>query len=473
MTLKGNISRVGVLILLSLVFSAFYAGYWGVIAASDLTGNPEYNRYRLIEAENRDLRGRFLDRHGRPLAWSKRTPDGQVREYADPSLGHVVGYHSHLYGDSNLEESLAKYLNASVGLSPQYQLQSKLLAQPKQGADVTLTIDESVQKAAEAALGQSRGAVVALNPRSGEVLALVSHPGYNPTTLDDDWETLTQDEGAPLLNRATQGMYATGSTFKVVTLAALLDAGVVRNEDQVECQREILVEGYRIVSENQPAELTQTDVAHAFAYSCNTAFANLGLRLGGPRLEQAARQFGFEQVPPFDLPTSASYVYVTPDFLLSQPALAATAFGQGQLQASPLQMALVAAAIANDGPIARPFLVSQISSVEGAVLYQSEPKLWLQATSPETARQVKEDMVLAVREGWSAKAAIDGVTVAGKTGTAEIGGGRDPHAWFIGFAPAENPRVAVAVIIENGASGPAQAAPLAKQVMEAALASPD
>ena len=469
--MKANISRVASLLLLLMLVAGLYVGYWGVIVAGDLTSNPQYNRFRLLEAENRDQRGRFLDRHGTPLVWSNMTASGQVREYVDSSLGHVVGYHSHIYGDSNLEESLSKWLTGSEGLSPQYELQAKLLAEPKRGADVTLTIDEQVQKAAEQALGDSKGAVVALDPRTGEVLALVSHPGFNPATLDQDWESLSKNQDAPLLNRATQGLYATGSTFKVVTLSALLERGIVTNQDQVDCPTEMTVEGYQIGSNNQPPGVTRTDVAHAFAYSCNTAFASLGLRLGGYRLEQSAKQFGFEQKPPFDLPTAASYVYVTPDFLLSQPALAATSFGQGELQATPLQMALVAAAIANQGTIEQAHLVKQVVSAEGVVLYQAEPKVWLKPISAQTAAAVAQDMILAVKEGWSSKAAIEGVTVAGKTGTAEIGGGRPPHAWFIGFAPAEDPRVVVAVIKENGASGPAQGAPIGGEVLKAALSS--
>jgi penicillin-binding protein A len=220
-----------------------------------------------------------------------------------------------------------------------------------------------------------------------------------------------------------------------------------------------------------PAGVRDYDFAHAFAWSINANFAEVGLKIGPERLVQAARRFGFEEPIPFDLPVTRSRI-LQPGQSMSEVLLATTAFGQGQLSVTPLQMALVAAAVANDGVIMEPYLVAEVRTPEGAVEERRQPKRWRQAIPREVAATLRAFMVTAVRDGFSGAAAIPGVQVGGKTGTAETAPGEEPHAWFTGIAPAENPAVVVAVIVENGGQGAAVAAPVAGAVMQAALARP-
>ncbi|MEX2372866.1 MAG: penicillin-binding transpeptidase domain-containing protein, partial [Dehalococcoidia bacterium] len=263
---------------------------------------------------------------------------------------------------------------------------------------------------------------------------------------------------SPLLNRATQGLYTPGSTFKTVTLIAAVEAGLDGNAPAT-CAEQVFIDGVSITSQNEPPGKTTQTVADAYGYSCNTFFAELGLEVGEEQFTRTARALGLDEDVPFALPTSEGRLASTRGFLDTDAGLAASAFGQGELQFTPLHLALVTAAVANEGVVMRPRL-----------FLHEDPSEWRTAMSPATAREVASMMEYGVQAGWASTAAIPGVRVAGKTGSAEVAEGESSHALFIAFAPVEAPTIAVAVVKEFAGAGSREAGPVAKAVIEAWLA---
>lgn len=473
------IERLAVVLLLCFLIVAGALGYWQVVRAGELLNDPELNRARLFEEELRVQRGRILDRNGQELARTEMTPNGGQRVYPYPWMVHVVGQHSLKYGNTNIERSFDQYLRGKVGVGPVTTIEDRLLHRPVQGSDVRLTIDSRLQRVAEEAMGDSSGAIVVMDPRTGEVLAMVSHPYYDPNSLEDDWPRLRDDPSTPLLNRATQGLYVPGSIFKTVTAAAALDSGVVQANDTFEYvlsggpppSHSETFHGFPVYCANHynapPGKISMT-LAQAYAASCNVAFAEIGVRLGHQRLMDYANRFGFGAELPIDIPSAASQVSVKPDFLRDDAALASTAFGQGQLLVSPLQIALVTNAVANHGVIMRPYLASEVQRLD-SVIWRAEPTSWRIPMQPTTADTLRAMMVESVERGWASGAKIANVLVGGKTGTAETGQGKPTHAWFTGFAPADNPTISVTVVKEYAGFGSAEAVPAAKKILEAAL----
>jgi peptidoglycan glycosyltransferase len=253
-----------------------------------------------------------------------------------------------------------------------------------------------------------------------------------------------------------------------VTAAAALESGEYKPDSKFRCPSGVVVQGFVIACAGVPPNVREYDFAHAYAWSVNANFAEIGLKLGAQRMVSQARRFGFEEKIPFDLPVTPSRLLL-PGNSFNDVLLATTAFGQGELAATPLQMALVAAAVANNGAIMEPFLVQQVKSAEGALLHEQRNRRWREVMRPDNAAAVRQFMATAVREGFGGGAAIPGVTVGGKTGTAENAPGEQPHAWFTGIAPVEDPSIVVAVVVENAGQGSAVAAPVAGTVMRAAL----
>ncbi|HEV2123578.1 MAG TPA: penicillin-binding protein 2 [Chloroflexota bacterium] len=463
--MERQIRNVGLFFLACFTILSLGAGYWQVWrgpALAAAAGNP-----RVQEAEKRALRGRILDRDGEVLA---KTENGE-REYPKPLLAHATGYYSYRYGSTGVERAFDRYLGGKITGPDLNSWVRRLAGGTRVGADVRLTLDADVQTAADHALGDRQGAVVALDVETGAVLAMLSKPYFNPGLVDEEWARLSQDESRPLYNRVSQGLYVPGSTFKVITAAAALDSGLMQTSTMVsDPTGESTVDGFRITDAEKPP-IPTFDFAHAFAWSSNVVFADVGLKLGEPRLREYASRFGIGKALPFELETSPTSL--TRKDSMSRVLLASTAFGQGELLISPLQMAVVAATVARNGDVPRPFVVDEVRAPSGTVLYRGEAVTMGRATSPETARALRNMMTLAVEEGFGRNAAIPGVRVAGKTGTAQSVPGLPDHSWFIGFAPAgpgEQPRVAVAVIVEYGGWGSLEAAPVARRVMQAALA---
>lgn len=453
-----RIRLAGSLLLVGFLVIAAALGYWQVARAADLASDPAVSGERLRLEQVRITRGRILDRNGEVLAETQFGPDGTPRRvYTDPGAVHVVGFDSPRLGAAGVEEAAAGPLVGRTQETPLDTLRD-LLREDREGADVRLTLDAHLQRVAEQAMGGATGALVALDPRTGDVLAMVSNPIFDPSFNEEEWEALRTDPNSPLLNRATLGLYTPGSTFKTVTMAAALQEGLVAADSPASCPEEVFIEGVQIVSRNEPPGKQTRTAADAYAYSCNTYFAQLGVDLGAERLVAMASALGLTSAPPFDLPTVPGRLSTTPDFLETDAGLAASAFGQGELQLTPLHLALLTAAVANDGRVPEPRL-----------FLDDEPATWRTAMSPEVADALAAMMEHGVTEGWASTAAIAGRRVGGKTGSAEISADASSHALFIAFASVGDPSIAVAVVKERAGAGSTQAGPVARAVIEAWL----
>jgi peptidoglycan glycosyltransferase len=462
-----EVRRIAAVLLAGFFVLTIGLIWWQVVRAERLdnsSGNP-----RVAELSARAQRGTIFAADGTVLARSERGPDGEMhRVYRMPSLAQTIGYVSTRYGVSGLEATLNDYLSGERGGDPLAQVWADISREPVRGNDAVLTIDPKVQEAADRALGDRPGAVVALDPRTGAVLAMVSKPGFDPARIDERGEALLNDPSGPLLNRATQGQYPPGSTFKTVTAAAAIDSGAYPTNATFKCPSGYVVQGFVIACNDLPPGVRQYDFAHAYAWSINATFAEIAVRLGAPTLAQYARRFGFEQDIPFDIPLATSHL-LRPGGSFDDVLLANTGFGQGQLAVSPMEMALVVATIANNGVLMQPYLVDRVQTPDGIVLTRHEPQAIGTVIRPETAAALRGFMVTSVTDGFGGTAAIPGVQVGAKTGTAEVANGKTAHAWFTSIAPVDAPRVAVAVIVENAGAGSTAAGPIAQAVMRAAL----
>ena len=444
-------------LLIVLLFVAVLA-YWQVFR-TDLA--QDERNPRVLRAFENPSRGRILDREGNELAVS--LPDG-TRRYTDASVAHAVGYLDPRFGSQGVELAFNDILSGVAADSWQGALNAEFRRSAQRGLDVRLTLDPKIQRAAAQALGARKGAVIAIDPRNGEVLAMVSVPTYDPGALSD---ALVRDPSSPLLNRATQGLFPPGSTFKTVTAAAAIEDGVIKPETSVTCPGELVFDGFPVSCNNVPQGTGTYPFRNAFTFSVNAIFAQVGTKLGWDRLNAAARRFGFGNSLGFTLDTAPTQIHAAGS-KETTALLASTAFGQGELLATPLQMAAVAATIANGGVLAPLHLGLRSTSGTSirANLATGESK---RVISAETARTMRDFMVSVVDNNQANGVAIPGVKVGGKTGTAESGRGTS-HAWFIAFAPAENPTIAVAVVVEDGGQGGVVASPIAGQVLRAALA---
>jgi peptidoglycan glycosyltransferase len=396
--------------------------------------------------------------------------------YADRSLAHVTGYASFKYGAAGIEGAYADSLTGQDPADPLGRMRARYLKQLAEPNAVALAIDAGVQQAAVAALAGRRGAIVVLDPRTGALRASVSVPGYEPGLVSDPaqqdvaWTQLAENSERPLINRVAQGLYPAGSTIKVVTAAAALEAGLdpkakIRVDDPF--QADPSWGPYHVRSSTQAHG--DFDLSLAMQRSENIYFAKVGLQIGGARLAEYLTRFGIGTAPRLDLPAARGQLSNSGS--LDRPTLLAdTAYGQGELLVSPLQMALVAATIASGGVMPTPHYAVSVLDPAGGVLRTVERGPVAQVVRPETARAVTQVMVDAVQApgAFASAARIAGVSVAGKTGTAENAAGAS-HGWFIGFAPAEAPTAVVAVLIENAPKGGEDAAPAGGAVLRSAL----
>jgi peptidoglycan glycosyltransferase len=307
--------------------------------------------------------------------------------------------------------------------------------------------------------------VVALDPRTGAVLAMVSYPRYDPNHIDENWKALNADPGTPLLNRATQGLYPPGSVFKTIVAAAALQTGAVTPKTAFDDTGSFLAGGYEVQNYDEKVYGAH-DFTDAFASSINTTFAKIGVDLGADTLAGFAGDFGFGQDLPWPLAASASRFPDPGEMDVAHVAQAA--FGQGEVLATPMQMALAAAAVANGGRIMKPYIVGQVIGYPVDQPQETKPEVWLTPISAETAATLRDLMIEVVNRGTGTGAALNSVQVAGKTGTAEVEDA-ESHAWFAGFAPADDPQVVVVVLVENAGTGGSVAAPIARKVIAAAL----
>ncbi|MDR0405344.1 MAG: peptidoglycan glycosyltransferase [Clostridiales bacterium] len=404
-------------------------------------------------------RGTVTDRSGVALAVS----EGAARVYRFGSLySHVIGYNSKIYGKTLLEN---KYNKLLLG-QDDFTAVLNLAGDGKVGFDLTLTIDHGLQKLASDQLGGRNGAVVALNPKTGEVLALVSKPDFDPSdaALSKRWAELTESKQSPLLPRATGGLYAPGSTFKIITAAAAIENGL--DGGVYEDSGAVTIDGASFDNFGKKAN-GSIDFRQAFSLSSNYVFCTLGARLGGAALRETAGRFGFDRTLDFDISVTKSRFQQSDG---GEADGAALGIGQGETLATPLQMAMVAGAVANGGVMMKPYLVRRVTNKNGGTVRETRPQQLYRAVSPEVADQLTEMMIDAVRSGSGKAAAVSGVVVAGKTGTAEnellTKEKNREHTWFVGFSPARDPQIAVAVMLEySGGSGGELCAPIAGEIL--------
>jgi peptidoglycan glycosyltransferase len=427
-----------------------------------------YNR-RLIEQEKKILRGSILDRNGTVLAKSVFVDGSQKREYLDgPAFAQVIGYSRRIYqqGNAGIEKAYDKELLGMVGNDPMTILRKLVLAKGQVGDNVYLTIDKTLQDLAYKEMEGKKGAVVALNPKTGEILAMVSSPSYDPNTLGENWEEIMTSSEHVVLNRAAQGLYPPGSVFKIITTAAVLTYKPELYNKIFDCKGYIIVDGNKINDFGGIAHGTE-DFRQAFYRSCNSFFIQVGLDLGSENLQTMAYAFGLNKRVPLEIDTAQNYFPP----IEGKVALAESSIGQGKILVTPLTMALVASAVANDGVMMKPYLMRYVADpISGAIIEKSTPSQYLNPISKKVADTIKQLMIGVVnnKEGTGKAAQISSITVVGKTGTAENPHG-DPHAWFVGFAPAENPQIVVSVIVENGGEGGKVAAPIARDIIRAYL----
>ncbi|GGB22452.1 cell division protein FtsI [Flexivirga endophytica] len=454
------------------------------VQARSLDDRPG-NRRTLLASYSKE-RGSILV-GGSAAAVSTKTDDQYkwLRTYPHKSLyADVTGYFSFTYGSTGIERSEGDFLNGSSDKLFYRRLTDIVTGQSAQGASVQLTINAKAQEAARKALGNQKGAVVALDPKTGAILAMVTSPSYDPNKLSShnldqvqqSFTQLSKDPDQPLLNRTINGnLYPPGSTFKLVTAAAALESGSYQTGSTLPGPAKLRLPGTDSYLPNDfPGNCGANDkvsLKRALTISCNTAFASLGMKLGQDELRSMATKFGFGKSLSVPMPVTPS---VFPNDL-NKPQLAQSAIGQYDVRATPLQIAMVSAAIANGGKEMTPYLVQSVRDKNLDVIQSTDAKEFANPISDGTAKDLTNMMESVVSEGTGTNAAIPGIKVAGKTGTAEHGAGRNADVWFTGFAPADNPKVAVAVLVENGgtagqeASGGLVAAPIAKQVMEAVI----
>ena len=492
-----QIRHLGVALLVLFLIAFAKVNYIQVVAADRLANN-DANAKRQLIAEYRVDRGSILAADGTTVLASSRPSAGELRfqrRYPQGQLyAHETGFYSFVFARSELEQSFNAFLAGTAPeLLPQ-TLTDLILGRPKRGATIVTTLEPSVQEAAmQAALAEPGDvAIAAIDPATGDVLALVAEPSYDPNLLAsqdpqvvrDAWDDLNADPDKPLVSRASDELFPPGSTFKLVTASAALQNGFGPTStwpNPRELDLPLTEETLENFGGSHCAGGAATiTLAEALRISCNVTFGEIGLELGAEALAEQARLYGFTAEPgqefvPFDIPW-VSGVFPAPEtFEQREPAVALSAIGQQDVAANPLQMALVAAGIANGGELMQPRLVTEARDPSGRVIATFDPEVFSTPLTAANAAILTDMMVAVVQSGTGTAAQIPGVTVAGKTGTAQHGDGADPHAWFVSFAPAEVPEVAVAVIVLDGgslgseATGGQVAAPIAKAVMEAAL----
>ena len=480
-----SIRRLGMFLMLCFCALFVQLNYIQVFRASDLNTKPGNDR-SIVAAFARP-RGTIVTADGVLLARSVPSDDRfqYQRQYPEgEAYAALTGFFNYSRGATGLERA---YNDELSGKTAKQQVRSvgDLFVKTDRTGNLKLSVRSDIQRVAKQALGNQKGSVVALDPRTGEILALYSNPSYDPNLLAS--HDFTKSEGAyklldaakdsPLLPKAYRQIYPPGSTFKVVTGSTGVEKGGVTPAEPVyPTIRALDVPGTTKDLANFAHELCGGTLFHILAKSCNTSFAQMGLDLGADKMVAGAQSFGFNQVPPFDLPAVAS-VFPT-DFTRNQPALAQASIGQNSTAGSPLQMALVAAGVANDGVVMEPHVVSEIRDGEGDVVESHHPTQWKRAVSPQTADIMRQAMLEAVTNGTATRLQIPGLDVGAKTGTAQFGPSVPlrSHAWVICWAgkPGEPASIAVAVIVEDQ-SGAAEstggrvAAPIAKQVIEQSL----
>jgi len=483
---RSSVKKVMVVFLFCFIALISYIAYFQAFRAPDIAA--QQGNKRLWAKRNEVLRGTIYDRNRTALTTGAKTGTlTQSRQYVSGDLYvHALGYVNEKYGLTGLEEAydeeLSSYSSGQTGLGSFLQnftldslkqgFKTRGEEENKVGNGVVTTLDPTLQKIAYDALGDNRGAVVALDPKTGEVLAMVSKPSYDPNNLDAAMAAANAGtaENSPLINRAIGGLYPPGSTFKTITTSSALGniAGVTSRTFQD--NGKIQFNATQSLSNDSGEVNGPIDLKNAFLVSSNVVFGGLAQELGNAKLKATAEKFGFNNTIPSEgfsiskskFPTLESY---------EVGMIAQSGIGQSSILATPMQMALVCSTIANDGVMMDPTLVKEVIDMKGNSVKKIASKKYGQVIPSKDAATITDYMTSLVKKNnWPS---FDGINAAGKTGTADhlkADGTLDkPHSWFIGFAPADNPKIAVAVIVENGGYGATAAAPIVGKIMSAAI----
>lgn len=479
--MNGRITKLFGLVVVLFGLLVGFTSYWAVFASDELRDRSE-NRRSLLE-EQQIERGVIRSADGEVLARSVQKGKGQdrifVRRYPQGELfGHPIGYAFTDLGRTQFESFHNDELSGAR--SEFTSVIDELAGGRRQGDNVVSSLYASTQRVAMDAMGGQAGSVVAIEPDTGKVRAMVSIPPYDPNEVPRTFTQLNRDPTSPLFDRSVQSGYPPGSTMKVVTTAAALDSGALDPDSVIDGSSPIEVQGQPLANSGG-ASYGDVSLTYALTNSINTVFAQVGEQLGTGTMMEYMDRFGFNSPPQIDLPEDeifTSGVYEGRRLLDGDDAIdvARVAIGQERLQVTPLQMAEVAAAVANGGELMKPRLWDRVIDPDGRVVRRMEPERQSRAVSEETAAELTDMMLGVVNEGTGTAAALSGIEVAGKTGTAEVPGrescqGLPNQAWFIGFAPASDPEVAVAATVEcTSGQGGTVAAPIARAVMESVLA---
>ena len=464
-------------LLAGLMFLALMVNLTGSAMFRQASLNNDPHNVRVRDAEFSQNRGNILV-GSRPIA-TTTSSNGKFayqRVYpSGPKYAPITGYYSYYYGRSMLEQTQNAQLTGTSDAQWLSRITGTLSGHKPEGGSITTTINAKAQDAAWDGLKGKKGAVVALDYTTGAVLAMASSPSYDPNELASHhlndttraWKNLVADPSSPLTNRATREIYPPGSTFKLVTAAAALQNGYHPNS-MVDSPENWILPGTRTPLTNETnCGGSRITLAHALDISCNTAFGKVGVSLGQDKIRDQAERFGFGKVVNSDVSSVASRFPQN----LTDAQLAQSSIGQFDVAASPLQMAMVTAGIANGGKLMTPYLTAQVRASNLQVVSEHHPKQMSQPMTKESAEQLKAMMASVVNNGTGKRARINGTTVGGKTGTAQTVKGKAPYAWFVGWS--DNPHVAVAVFIQssdtaiNEVSGGRLAAPIARDVIEA------
>jgi peptidoglycan glycosyltransferase len=480
--MNRGIRRIALVVVVLFLALMVNANYVQVFDASSLRHNPHDGLQLINQFAN--PRGPIIV-GDQEIAKSVPTTGSlkYLRLYpGGAEYAPVTGFDSLIYGATGIEAAENSVLSGNDPRLFVRNLTDLLTGRAKQGGAVVLTINPKIQQAAWQALQGKQGAVVALDPRTGAILALVTNPSYDPAVLSShdrnsmvsSYQSLLADHAQPLLDRALDATYPPGSIFKIVDLAAAFGSGRYGPDSVIPSPTLLKLPDTTYSMHNYAHESCgngHTDtIADSFRISCDTAFAGLGMQLGAPALARAAAGFGFGRQLSIPLPAAPSHFPANPD----PPQTAQSAIGQFDVAVTPLQAAMLSAAIANNGVLMKPYLVAKIEAPDLSTISQATPQVLSHATTPQIAAEITKLMELVVQSGTGTVAQIPGVAVAGKTGTAQHGAGLPPDAWFTAFAPANDPAIAVGVVVENsagnqGGTGAQYAGPIARAVIEAAL----
>lgn len=474
--MNGPLRKVSIFVALMMAALLVNITWISVVRTDDLNAEPRNRRVR--DAEFASDRGAILVGNT-PIAVTNPTDDGQfpfARTFPQgPTWSSVTGWYSYDYGRSELEQQYNEELSGTDSNQAIGRILDVLLGRTRQGANLATTLDPAAQQAAVNALGNNQGAAIAMDWETGEILALASTPTYDPnrlSTLDlsaerEAWDELLNAPGEPLKNRAVREVYPPGSTFKLVTAASALENGMVPSTELDAPQSLPLPNSNQSMGNSTNCGGTTVTLEQALVTSCNTAFGNLGMELGADALRDTAEAFGFNSEPTIDLPAATSRFPTE----LDEAQTALSAIGQYEVAASPMQMLQVVAAIANDGHMMQPHVVRTVTGKDLKVIESMEPRELGRPLSETNAQLMQQMMESVVTDGTGRPASIDGMTIGGKTGTAQSDPDRPPYAWFVGYA--KDPKVAVVSFVQStnvardDISGGRVAAPIFTAILEA------